>query len=299
MKLKPKGRAKKKSIDELILEGINITRMAQEGNALYSTNKFIAVDAHNRYDSWIIDIKEFFERNELNDIKNNHFSLVEIFYLGDSVPLPKAGPEYVDPASERSQILLKNIRVEATKKFELLRKLKDEMFAKHLSKSNKEMASPSWVPANLKWEKVTLKVKEGLQDIEIHYDGKHIKTADYIELGFSASKKNCKPNMKWRLLIILSVLQSIDKTKATVDGLLPMLAEYSKHKTDRSNIHQTKKALSDALMTIFNTDENPFVNNRVFYEPKFIILPEPTLRDQAIWRQGGHLQENVDHGSSE
>lgn len=154
-------------------------------------------------------------------------------------------------------------------------------------------------PETVRWGRVVLKVKEGLQDIEILYDGKHIKMASYIELGFSANKKNSKPDRKWELLIILSVLQKNDIKQATPDKLMSMLKNYSGRTIKKDNIHQTKKLLSEALRGIFNTKENPFTDNKKYYEPKFKILPVPTLRLEEPWKQGGRLNENVDYDDAQ
>jgi len=46
------------------------------------------------------------------------------------------------------------------------------------------------------------------------------------------------------------------------------------------------------LRAIFKTDDNPFHDRRDYYEPKFTILPEPVLRHEEVWPQGGKLNEN-------
>src|ERR1035437_9960599 len=154
-------------------------------------------------------------------------------------------------------------------------------------------------PEVVRWEKTVLKIKDGLQDIEIWYDGKHIKTANYVELGFSSNKKESKPDMKWHLLCIFSALQSTNISTATVDNLMSMLANRSNHITGRSNVHQTKKHLSNALRAIFKTSDDPFIHNGTYYEPRMTILPEPALRNQVLFKQGGQLNENIDYGDTE
>jgi len=147
----------------------------------------------------------------------------------------------------------------------------------------------------IQWEKLELKIKDGLQDIEIFYDNEHIITTNYIDLGFSATKKEHRPDRKWNFLCILSVLQNEDITQATPNNLMTMLARYSGKAIRIANVHQTKRLLSKALRVIFKTSDDPFYENRVYYHPKFIILPEAVLRSKEIWRQGGHLNENVDY----
>jgi len=153
-------------------------------------------------------------------------------------------------------------------------------------------------PEIVRWEKVVLKMKQGLQDIEIWYDNKHIKTATYVELGFSSNKKEHKPDRKWNFLAILSVLQNEDITQATPDNLMSMLASYSNRATKRANVHQTKRLLSNALRALFNTGENPFVENKKYYQPRFKVLPEAILRNKELRKQGGLLNENIDYSET-
>lgn len=154
-------------------------------------------------------------------------------------------------------------------------------------------------PEVVKWEKVVLKIKEGLQDVEIWYDNQHIKTTDYIALGFSANKKDHKTDKKWKFLCILSVLQNEDIKQATPENLMQMLAKHSNRVTTRASVHTTKKILSKALRAIFKTSEDPFTGNKKYYEPRFKILPEPILRNKELWKQGGSLNENVDYDETE
>lgn len=103
-------------LDELIIDGINITRQAQEGDALYSDNQFLAVDVHHRFVLWRFNIREF--------VSKYYPKSAQKFFEADSVPDMKGGIEYGDVTSEKSQTLLKNIREETSKKLGLLRQLK-------------------------------------------------------------------------------------------------------------------------------------------------------------------------------
>ena len=150
-------------------------------------------------------------------------------------------------------------------------------------------------PEIVQWEKVIIKIKDGLQDAEILYDDKHLITASYVELGFSANKKDHKPDRKWNFLCILSVLQNENITQATAQNLMPMLANYSGRAIKISNVHQAKKMLTASLRTLFKTSADPFVANHNYYEPKFKILPEAMMRQKELWKQGGRLNENVEY----
>lgn len=154
-------------------------------------------------------------------------------------------------------------------------------------------------PEVVQWCKVLLKVKEGGMDLEIWYDGKHIKTADYIELGFSATKKNHKSDRRWELLLALSALQMKDIKQATPNILIGMLKSYGGRPIKRENLHKIKQLLSRALKSIFETDEDPFTNSKKYYEPRFTILPVPILRNEKPWEMGGYLNENANYGDLE
>lgn len=151
------------------------------------------------------------------------------------------------------------------------------------------------IPEATQWEKVKMKIKDGLQDVEIWYDNQHLITASYVELGFSANKKDHKPDRKWNFLCIISVLQNEDITQATPNNLMQMLANYSKKATSKANVHTTKKMLSNELRRLFKTSDDPFYTNKVHYQPKFKILPETALRTKEVWKQGGRLNDNIDY----
>lgn len=147
-------------------------------------------------------------------------------------------------------------------------------------------------PEIVQWEKVTLKIKEGMQEIEIFYEGKHLKTVDYIKLGFFTGKKQQKQDRQWGFLCALSVLSATDIRQATADKMRNMVAVNSRTTLSTGNVHQIKRTLVKRLRSIFKTDGDPFNDRRDYYDPKFTILPEADLRRPEIWSQGGRLNEN-------
>ena len=66
-----------------------------------------------------------------------------------------------------------------------------------------------------------------------------------------------------------------------------------------NNVQQVKKLLVERLQEIFKTSDDPFHDRRDYYEPKFTILPEPALRHEKVWPQGGRLNENLAYEDSE
>lgn len=115
----------KSAFSELMLEGINITRKAQEGDALYA-EKGVLNEVFEQYQVWRSKIKDFLAEAGLNSLEWYKF------YESDSVPLFKGGIEYGDVRSEQSQQLLKNIRIETSAKLELLKRAGDALFGKKL-----------------------------------------------------------------------------------------------------------------------------------------------------------------------
>lgn len=127
MELGQKTKSPKKTLDQLILEGVNLTKNAQEGDALYSENQFLAVDVHARYVSWILDVKDFLTKKGYGRLNSTHSEIFLKFLESDSVPHIKGGLEYGDPETEESQKLLKNIREEASRKRRWLQRLKQDL----------------------------------------------------------------------------------------------------------------------------------------------------------------------------
>lgn len=114
------------AFDELIIEGVNITRAAQEGDALYHD----VIHLHEtfaRYQIWRAAIKEFLTK------ANRDTAEWHKFYEANSVPYMKGGIEYGDIASEKSQTLLKNMRIETSKTLELLDEVGGTLFDKNRS----------------------------------------------------------------------------------------------------------------------------------------------------------------------
>lgn len=116
-------------LDKLIVEGINITRSAQEGDAIYSSSSDIVDDVHRKYIIWKDDTKKLLNQKEV--VKNID---IGILYQSDSVPNFKGGIEYGDVRSEKSQELLKNIRIETSKKLEFLRKVNSKLSGEKIEK---------------------------------------------------------------------------------------------------------------------------------------------------------------------
>lgn len=182
--------------------------------------------------------------------------------------------------------VLEFIRADAATKFRKTQYVSDTTHALRRKKDVIELSFPEPV----QWEKVTLKFMVGNRDIEIFYDNKLIKTADHVELGFYSGEKQQKPNRMWQFLIALSTLFMKNIVQATPDNLRIMFAP---PKVSSENVQQIKRQLVKKLCDLFDTDADPFREYRGYYFPKFKILPEPELRTERPWSQGGRFNDQI------
>lgn len=107
-----------KEITEFVRKGSEIIMNANtEHLGKWRDDDFIAVEAHQEYMLWKIDVADF--------LQNKHIKEWQVFRAVDSVPFVKGGMEYSYRDSEKTQKLLKNIREEATKKLMTLREVRD------------------------------------------------------------------------------------------------------------------------------------------------------------------------------
>lgn len=146
------------------------------------------------------------------------------------------------------------------------------------------------LPKPVQWEKAELKIKDGRQDLEIFYDKSLIMTVDYVRLGLFSGRKQQKSDRRWGFLCALATLAATDIKQATAENMRGMITKGKNISTN--NVQQAKKSLVKWLQDTFETREDPFRDNRVYYEPKFALSPEPALRREEPWPQGGRLNEN-------
>jgi len=127
MNMKIKNEDILSKIEKLIVEGVNITKNAQESEAIYKIKnndsvKFLAAVFH-RYSVWKQKIKKLLNKEKIAKEID-----IGILYEGNSVPdIRPGGIEYGDIQSEKSQELLRNIRIETSKKLDWLRQIKNKL----------------------------------------------------------------------------------------------------------------------------------------------------------------------------
>lgn len=153
---------------------------------------------------------------------------------------------------------------------------------------------------NPEWEKLELRFKEGLNEIEIRYDNKFVQNADYIDLGFFRGSKNKAKDRCWGMLGALAMIASKDKTLATINALqtaIPAL-DANVQKISPDNVQRTKHSLTGRLQSIFGINDDPFhpYTKLGYYNLKFTLLPEPSLRHEEIFTQGGRYNDEYHQG---
>lgn len=114
-------------LEDYIKEGRNITVSTQYG-VHSGTEEQLRLGVPARYSLWK-DSTELFLR------ENGFLDEAEFFSEADSVPIMIGGLAYGDPLSPESLLLMKYIRVETSKKLEVLRKVRAK-FAKQSTEKN-------------------------------------------------------------------------------------------------------------------------------------------------------------------
>lgn len=292
--------------DYLLDKGVKLMREAQvviekykdkykEERIVYNTGLSFDILVME-YHRWVKDIQQFLELNFKDKVEASFFGEI------DSVPTFDWLEEnwYLDVDFIPLEFPQKII-TETKKKLERIREIKRRDFKVKQAQQTKKgkYITELEFPKPIQWAKLELKIKEGLQDIDIFYNGKHIKTASYENLGFYSGEKEKKADRQWLFLTTLSVYSATDIKNATAQNMSSSLSKQTNKTINAAAIHQIKKNLVSALRDIFKTNDNPFTENKFFYEPKFKLLPAPSLRNEELWKQGGNLNENVSYDEIE
>ncbi|MDO8604585.1 MAG: hypothetical protein Q7K40_04315 [bacterium] len=220
----------KRVFSDLILEGINITRQAQEGDAIYA-EKNILDEVFSRYQIWKSDIKDF-----LTMAKRDNIEFYK-FYEADSVPNLKGGIEYSNIQSEESQTLLKNIRTETSKHLNLLKEAGDDVFNKKLPKTT--IVNPSIITLGRK-NKLTFNTITG------------DTTLGKVKVNFKADQQKFN---------VLKTLLNANEKQASYKDLCNALG-FPLNKTEYSDIGQIIKTIKEDLQIL---PEGCAVNTDIFH----------------------------------
>lgn len=111
----PEGKDLSVRIEQLEIEGINIARRSQESDAVYYDDLDHLDKVFVDYNLWLQRIKDFLIQEKI--------TTENYFFLPDSVPKMKGGI-YGHITNPKSQKLLKNIRLETSRRVEKLIELK-------------------------------------------------------------------------------------------------------------------------------------------------------------------------------
>ena len=186
-------------------------------------------------------------------------------------------------------IILGKIKLTITEKFEkFFNKIqkehqdleKDLNKEKHKIEKKKPSEPVCKLPEKINWEDVEIKFENEF-DIEIYVKGKFFKKAKYEDLGmYKSGTKENEPDTQWHFLFLLSAIQELDKSKATVYEVALSLGKKLNKQITKENCEQIKSKLAKALQTAFSLQDDPFFpyKNYGFYQPKFKLRPIPELR---------------------
>jgi len=223
-----------KPIDELVLEGVNISRIAHPRDALYESDPDFLDALFKRYVIWRHEIRIWAGQEYIGRKIDP-----SVFFEGDSVGNFKAGIEYGDIRSKESQELIKNIRNETKEKLKVLRKAKTEIY-KIISPWNKNI-QPIFLPLGTKWEDVSIEFLDG-HNVQIKAKNLNCKV-NYKDMGFQDNRE-LAPNIQWELLQDLAEDGGIKKWGRGAD----------------LKLRKRKQLLSEALKYCFQMKDDPFYN---------------------------------------
>lgn len=155
------------------------------------------------------------------------------------------------------------------------------------------------LPKNSRWEDITLAFKN-THDIEVRYGDTHIGIFDYEELEFA--RMNTKDKIadgKWELLQKIAIMSAYSKQTATYPTKRALMtALYIKIE---NTVEKRRSELATQLRKTFGINDDPFLpyHTKEGYRPKFVLLPESTLRGNGeLHRSGGkfkdHIYEDID-----
>ena len=136
------------------------------------------------------------------------------------------------------------------------------------------------LPERTIWEDVEIKFEDEF-GVEVFVKGKFFKRASYEDLGmYKSGTKEKEPDIQWHFLLLLSVVQEMDKNKATVDEMSYSLGSKLNKTITKLNCEQIKSKLAKELQTAFSTEDDPFLpyKDYGYYQPKFKLKPIPELR---------------------
>lgn len=277
-------------LDTLITTGINITRNANENNALAWINNDPLHILLKDYQLWKNDIKNKMDENEIYKLSD-----IGIFYQGDGIPDFISGMLYEYVGSPDSQKLIKTIRIETEKKLDLLRKLKSELFTvirakESIMESVKEIKYkfPYKLPSGTIWENFIIQFIDD-ENVHIQVKGKRLD-ANYKDIGFAAKKGNkiC-PSVNWTFLRVLAVCGgeiSIDSPQRRIT--------YKKQ----------KELITNILQSYFGIEYDPFYPYSSFepyktensYKIKITLIPPPDKVKKNISNEeiGEEAKKDID-----
>ncbi len=145
------------------------------------------------------------------------------------------------------------------------------------------------LPVGAIWEKLKCRFKNA-HTLTVLYDGKKVGDYSHEELGFAMlnSTKHHKPDKQWVFITFISIVSVNEKL-----GIRPTTPNVSQRmETSKDAVHKIKRSLSKKLQDAFGIDDDPFLSydKHLGYRLKFVVEPEPDLRDRKLYPSGGSLE---------
>jgi hypothetical protein len=265
-------------IDGFVFEGMQIARDAQENDAIYKVRDSEDFDfsdnVFKRHWDWVERIKRTLNTKEINQ-------KIDIGFLYDAKSVPKIKPggiEYGNIRSEKSQELLKNIRIETNRVIEWLRGAKNKLLEINQEiENNKQNRFPHKLPSGTDWGNITIKFLDSERVFIKAYKFEH--QTDYSSMGFE-DKRNHKADSQWELFLILS----------KNNGVLSW-----KNSEAEDRFKKIKERLSKTLKHYFSIDYDPFRPYKKVrsYEIKITLIAPPTKNEKKESTKGAGLSDEI------
>lgn len=150
------------------------------------------------------------------------------------------------------------------------------------------------LPKNSRWEDITLAFKN-THDIEVRHKDTHIGIFNYERLGFARmNTKDKVTDGQWGLLQKIAIMSAYSKQTAAYPTKRALMTAL--HIKAENNVEKRRSELATQLRKTFGISDNPFLpyDTKEGYRPKFVLLPESTLRGNGeLHRSGGKFKDDI------
>lgn len=160
---------------------------------------------------------------------------------------------------------------------------------KKISTIRLPVGNPAWIH-----------VKISLQEndcVRIYYKNNLVFQGDYESIGlYKKTRRGTEPSLEWKFLQKLSIFSGEFKGVKNKEGLNMNECRRTFSGASDASIHAIKSRLAKKLKATMGILDDPFYSykEKSYYEPIFIIEPEPDLRsDRDLRLSGRSLPKNI------